>query len=279
MNIALTTTFNKKILMKYGYRFIQTYNWKFPVFVYSEDADLEDYLKSKVKNKDLLNKINEQYKFLSLHDEVPESLDFVKRNKDRAVDRGDDKYRYDGVKFSYKVFAYTHFIENNVDKYDGLIGIDADSVFHQAIDHKWIKKYIHKDNTMMTFLGRGDKNPKAKGPGGYPTYSECGFLYFNSAHEKTKDYALEMKRMYTSDDIYKEREYHDSWIWDVVRKRFEKSYDVKNHDIGDDGWGQSGHVQARSVLANVYDHTKGPNKKFGYSKHREMFKDIARSKL
>ena len=102
---------------------------------------------------------------------------------------------------------------------------------------------------MMTYLGR-------------PVYTECGFLYFNMAHSYVKVYAAEMEQMYTEDKIYKEQQQHDSWIWDIVRKRFETKHGVENHNIGDN---QNGHVQARSILGPVYDHTKGLRKQKGKS--------------
>ena len=42
-----------------------------------------------------------------------------------------------------------------------------------------------------------------------------------------------------------------------MRKEFENR-GTKNYDIGD---GKLGHVQARSILGTVYDHTKGPRRK------------------
>ena len=118
----------------------------------------------------------------------------------------------DGVRFCYKVYAYTNEVLTSED-YDGIIGIDADSIFYKRIDADWVKKYIHRDNMMMSYLGRGEKQ-----------YSECGFLYFNMQHEKIKKYAQEMKSMYDKDEIYKLKEQHDSYVWDYVRKRHEKDY-------------------------------------------------------
>ena len=132
----------------------------------------------------------------------------------------------------------------NYNDYDGLICIDADSVFYKKIDADWIKKHIHRDNCMMTYLGR-------------PNYSECGFLYFNMKHPDTQAYANRMKSLYDTDGIYNLKEQHDSFIWDYVRKEFENR-GTKNFDIGD---GKMGHVQARSILGTVYDHTKGPRRK------------------
>ena len=45
---------------------------------------------------------------------------------------------------------------------------------------------------------------------------------------------------------------------DNLRKRHEKDYKTKNHNLGD---GKGGHVQARSILGPVYDHIKGPSRK------------------
>jgi len=182
---------------------------------------------------------------------IPELKEFVERNKDRQP-YSDYKVKgkaflTDGVRFSYKVYAYCHAIINcNV---DGLICIDADSVFHKKIDEEWIIKHIHRDDCMMAYLGRGNH------------YSECGFLYFNLKHPDIKSYANRMLSLYNTDGIYNLKEQHDSYVWDYVRKEFENR-GVRNHNIGD---GKNGHVQARSILGPVYDHTKGNRKLKGRS--------------
>jgi len=132
--------------------------------------------------------------------------------------------------------------------------IDADSVFYKKIDTNWVKKHLHRDDCMLTYLNR-------------PTYSECGFIYFNMRHQFIKQFAYEMRKMYDDDLIFKEDQQHDSWIFDIVRQRFENEYGVLNHDLGD---GRVGHVQARSVLGNIYDHTKGARKILGKSKESRL---------
>jgi hypothetical protein len=229
MNIGVVTTLNKKLYKQYGYRFFETYNWPFDLIVYSED---------------MLDIPNQSLIVRSTFDEIPSCEEFVNRNKQREVPDTPEGFLQDAVRFSYKVYAYTDQIINNED-YDGIICIDADSVFYKPIDVEWIKQHIHRDDSMMTYLGRGNH------------YSECGFLYFNMKHNSTKAYAREMKRMYDSDEIYQLSEVHDSYIWDHVRKAFE-SNSVKNHNIGD---GKVGHVQARSILGPIYDHIKGPKRK------------------
>ncbi|MAJ24711.1 MAG: hypothetical protein CMP36_04290 [Rickettsiales bacterium] len=227
--IGVVTTLNKKLYKQYGHKFFDTYNWPFNLIVYSED--LND-----IPNSDIVIK--------SIFDEIPQCEGFVNRNKTKPVADTPSGYINDGVRFSYKVYAYTNEIITNED-YKGLICIDADSVFYKMIDEDWINKHIHNDNAMMTYLGRGKH------------YSECGFLYFNMKHPEVINYAIEMQKMYNEDLIYKEKEQHDSYIWDLVRKRFEKN-GVVNKDIGD---GKVGHVQSRSILGPVYDHIKGPKRK------------------
>ena len=235
MNIAVVTTLNKKLYKQYGYKFFETYNWPFDLIVYSEDLN-------GIPRTDIVVR--------SIFDEIPECEEFVNRNKHRPV--SDDPrtgFLKDGVRFCYKVYAYTNEIITNED-YDGLICIDADSVFYKMIDEEFIKKHIHSDNAMMTYLGRGNH------------YSECGFLYFNMKHPDIQPYANRMKSLYDTDGIYNLKEQHDSFIWDYVRKEFENR-GTKNYDLGD---GKAGHVQARSILGTVYDHTKGERKIKGRSK-------------
>ena len=225
MKIKTITTWNNKLYEEYAHRFKETYNWPFPLKIYNED---ECMMKA-----------------------IPDLKEFVERNKNRQP-YSDYKVKgkeflTDGVRFSYKVYAYTHALMN--ENVDGLICIDADSVFYKKIDEEWVKKHIHRDECMMTYLGRGSN------------YSECGFLYFNLNHADTLAYANRMKSLYDTDGIYNLKEQHDSYVWDYVRKEFENR-GTRNHNIGD---GKPGHVQARSILGVVYDHTKGNRKLKGRS--------------
>ena len=224
MKILAVTTYNNKLYKEYAYRFESTYNWDFPYTVYNEDDGMMEA--------------------------IPECKAFVERNKNKFEGKDFLKdFWLDGVRFCYKVYAYTHAIMQYQDL-DGIIGIDADSVFYKKIDADWIKKHIHRDNCMMSYLGRGNH------------YSECGFLYFNMKHPDIQSYANRMKHMYDTDGIYNLKEQHDSYVWDYVRKEFENR-GTKNYDLGD---GKAGHVQARSILGTVYDHTKGERKIKGRSK-------------
>lgn len=222
MKVLVITSFNEKIYNDYAHRFLSTYNWPFDLIIYTE-------LKFKIENK--------KFELIELEQE---SKNFVERNKHRPV----KDFFVDGVRFSYKVYSV---IQASLKKeYDILIWVDADSVFYKPLTLDFIKTNLYKEDRMMTHLGRGEH------------YSECGFLLWNLNHKDTQDYFKEMKNMYNNDLIYNEREYHDSYIWDIVRKKFEKERGTMNTDIGDK---KIGHVQARSILGTLYDHTKGPKRK------------------
>lgn len=215
MKIEVVTTYNNKLFDKYAYKFVNSYNLTFDLKIYNEDQDM--------------------------FSNIPECKKFVDRNKNRKP----NSYLYDGVRFCFKIYAFTHAILNS--KADGLICLDADTIFYNPFDINFIKKEIHDDNCMMTYLGRGKNN-----------FSECGFIYFNLKHPDIKNYALEVKGMYDNDIIYKQKEQHDSFIWDLVRVKFEKKFNTKNKNIGDN---KKGHVQRRSILSNYFHHNKSELKK------------------
>ena len=246
MKIAVVTTMNKKLYKAYGHKFFETYNWPFDCFVYHEDS-FDEVIDTHSYGSNGMT----PFLYRSIFNEVPSCRSFVDRNYHRQIisDFGikSKDFITDGVRFCYKVYAYTDVIMKQ--EYDGVIGIDADSIFYNEIDEDWIKKHIHRDDSMMAHLGRGDH------------YSECGFLYWNLKHKDTMAYAARMKGLYDTDGIYHLKEQHDSFVWDYARKEFE-ARGTKNHNIGD---GKLGHVQSRSILGDVYDHTKGPRKLTGRS--------------
>ena len=222
MNVLVITSFNEKLYNEYAHRFVKTYNWPFDLKIYTE-------LKFNIDN--------ENFEVIELEQD---SKNFVERNKHRPV----KDFWVDGVRFSYKVYSVLQ--ASTKKEYDILIWVDADSVFYKPLTIEFIKQNLYKEDCMMTYLGRGEH------------YSECGFLLWNLKHRDTQDYFKQMKNMYDNDLIYNEREQHDSYIWDLIRNKLEKEKGTMNIDIGDK---KVGHVQARSILGTLYDHTKGPKRK------------------
>ena len=153
-------------------------------------------------------------------------------------------FTHDGVRFCYKVYAYTDFILNKSENYDAVICIDADSWFFKEIGSGFIKEHISKPGCMMSYLGRG------------PTYhSEAGFLFFDLNHTHTKNYAEQMKKMYDEDLIYNLKGFTDCHVYDAVRQEFEAegipSYDITK-DMPKDVFNQA--------FKGYMTHYKGPDK-------------------
>ena len=248
MKIAVVTSLNQRLFKEYGHQFYETYNWDFDLFTYTEDSDW----------------VAPKGKTVNLFAEVPECKEFVERNKHRdpskvirynANGQKMKSFKYDAVRFCYKVYAHTDMVLNG--EYDGVIFVDADSVFRKdkPIDEAWVKNNLVRPHHMMTYLGR------------VGAYSECGFLFFNLNHSEMKKWSKRLHDVYSTDEIYTLDEWHDSFVVDVVRKEFEKERGVKNFNIGFTAKKQlklqrkfNGHVQAWSVLGGIYDHCKGARK-------------------
>ena len=216
-DICIVTSFNQKLYEKYAFQFINSYNNQnipFDLYIYSED-DSNDFknLKSNMYLIQLLNVEKNLKKFYVNNENY--NLEIYKNTPEKR------KWKYDAIRFSYKVFSLTHNFFN-FKKYNYMIWIDADTVFQKSFNNKLIKSLIKKDN-MMSYLGRS----KLEG------HSECGFLIFNRLNEKTNNYLIDMKNMYLTKSVFNEKEWHDSYIWDLIRKKYEKKYNITNFNISE----------------------------------------------
>ena len=99
-------------------------------------------------------------------------------------------------------------------------------------------------------------------------YSECGFLIFNTEHFIHSKFWVDMMLMYDEGKLFQEKEWHDSYIFDVVRKNLEISASIKNINISDMGLvdiRSEDHVFVSSVLGKFMDHKKGNRKQNKWS--------------
>jgi len=234
--ILCVTTFNKTLYDNYAHKFIETYNFPYDLMVYCED------------DTTFLENIKVSYNLILVNStkNIPEMNEFIKCNKERNItDVKNGGFLKDGIRFCYKVFVVTHAGLNFPD-YNYIMWLDADNIFFNPLPYNIISSDYTNDNSMMSFLGRKTM------------YSECGFLIFNMKHPYIKPYFLEMKRMYTSNDIYKLKEWHDSYVWDYVRRDFENKYKIKTFSIT--GFDRDGDILAQSSLIKYLRHLKGNRK-------------------
>ena len=230
------TTFNKKLYNKYAFGFMDTFPKlkNFDLVVYSED-DME-FMKEKHKFDFEIRKSFEC---------IPELKEFIDRNYERNEKDKKRSFQYDAIRFSYKVFCVTHCGLNLKKKYDYLMWLDSDILFKKDfnLDDRFVK-----ENCLMSFLGRQN------------CYSECGLLIFNLNHPNINDYLLECKKMYTTNNIYKLKVWHDCECFDEIRRRFTKNQNINFFNISNNI--RSGDVFGNTFLKTYMYHFKGQRKDF-----------------
>jgi hypothetical protein len=160
-------------------------------------------------------------------------------------------YRWDAVKFSFKVFALLQSL-SELRANENFAWIDADIRCLQRFGKAELEKFFPSESELMSYLGRV----------GYPktgAYSECGFLGFNAQHPKTSEFLKYVGDLYVNGEIFKHREWHDSWIWDQARLHYEKAGVEFKNISGDAAY--SDHPFVNTGLGKIFDHLKGPVRK------------------
>jgi hypothetical protein len=122
----------------------------------------------------------------------------------------------------------------------------------------WLEK-ISPQDAMITYLGRGEKY-----------HSECGWVGYNLASPATRDFIHQFVAMYDQDRIFEQPEWHDSYIWDVVRRRFQDKNRFVNLNVKQTQGRLSGHPFINSELGLYMDHAKGERKQQGHSRGRDI---------
>jgi len=179
--------------------------------------------------------------YVPLFKEEPECENFVRRNKNKEV----ASFMFDGVRFSYKVFA-----QCNASKHGGkMYYVDGDSVFLKTMEDD-VLDLLLPDKVCTSFYFR-------KG-----MYTETGFIGFNMEHKMMKDFIEYYRNLYIDDTIYNLAHYTDCHTFDRTRKIMTQKFteDYYEKKLGDGG---TGHIMARCNLIHDYlDHRKGKRKSY-----------------
>ncbi len=161
-------------------------------------------------------------------------------------------YRYDALRFSFKIFAFSKCMELGLLQND-FAWLDADVVCLQPFDSESMDEFFPEEDQVFSYLGR-DQFPKPI------AYSECGFIGFNYRSPWTFDFLNEMKDLYLSGAIFMEKEWHDSYLFDVIRRKFESSKKAAFKNLAID-LGAEEHPFMKTRLGLYFDHLKGPARK------------------
>lgn len=203
--------------------------------------------------------INERLIIKDFHEEIPEYNIFCKKFKHK--EKYTDDFRLNAFRFAYKVYAIYKAMKSN--KSDYFIWLDSDIKTHTKIPLSFLEN-LTNENCYLSYLGRNHVKNK------YLRYSECGFLIFNTVHNLHKLFWKEMMKMYDDGMLFDLPEWHDSYIFDVVRKKLEKEKGLKNFNITDLKLVEmpnepDDHVFVLSLLGNYMDHKKGDRKDVKWS--------------
>jgi len=163
------------------------------------------------------------------------------------------RYRWDAVRFAHK--SYALFAAARRTDADVLIWIDADTLFFADVDQAELERLAPPDS-VVACLRR-------------PSHTECGFVAYNLRHDDQAQLLDEFEAMYSSDLLFAEAEYHDSYLFDVVRERAE-ARGAHVHDIAEGAGWRASHVLVNSRLGGFMDHMKGGRKTDGHSRASDL---------
>ena len=246
---AVVTTFNKDGFEISGKKMIESFDkfWSkdIPLNVFYEDMD-----QPKIRCSDRIF-------FYNFNDEVKKWYKFREKfffkeliKLDNSVD---SFFKYSASKFAHKVYAMHTQIEKK--DCDYLIWLDSDTLTFKKIQTVFLNSLINEDS-YLTYLGRDHIN----------YHSETGFMIFNTNNKFHNIFWDKMMQMYDEGELFKEEQWHDCWIFDIVRRELEKK-SLKNINICSLGLKKDddkSNVFDNSVLGEFMIHFKGEKKMSNY---------------
>lgn len=232
LSASVITTFPDHCFEVYGKRMIEGFTanmpMETPLLVMLDAPNLAPVVEKMLRPQDAV----------AIHNSK-EREDFLERNKGK--DDPND-YRKMASRFCHKVFAIkqaSDFWKVSIgQKCRYLIWLDADVLVTRPVSVNELRLCMPKEGDAVAYLGRKDWD-----------HSECGWMVFdfqNGGHEVID----EITRRYISDEVFKEPQWHDSYIWDRVmegRKVTNLTLDKPGSEI----WPQS-------PMAAWSRHYKGP---------------------
>lgn len=166
-------------------------------------------------------------------------------------------YTHDAVKFAHKVAALTDFAERFTDGV--VIWLDADTFTHSDVTEAWLEK-LFPEPAYVAWLDRMSSHP------------ECGFVMFRASHPYHALFMARFRDMYTSGDIFKLPETHDSYVLQhlVTVKVANRKIPPPASLSGEAR--RTSHPAINGPLGAKIDHCKGPRKQNGRSHQRDLIR-------
>ena len=249
MTHTVITSFHAAGMAAYGQRMIDAFEQHWPtttpLWVYAEDCQ-PTHASVRVIIKDLHACCADLVAFKNKHRHNPIANGLVM--KDTGVPYKDNHFKWDAVRFSNKVFAVIHACRSATT--DWVIWLDADTVTFADVPDTFLSR-VCDDQSMACYLGRREKY-----------HSECGWVAYNLRHPDLRSFMDRWRDLYITEDIFNLREYHDSFVFDVLRKDFQTVRGTHFNNISPELPGKGpGHPFIASQLGLYMDHLKGSRRK------------------
>ena len=160
-------------------------------------------------------------------------------------------FRFDANRFSFKIFSL--ILSKKKDKSSlPFAWIDADVRCLKNFSSQDIYPFMPEKNQLMSYLGRDNFPPQNP-------YSETGFLGFNAEHTKIDSFLKRMEDIYLTGEIFTQKQWTDSWLWDYVRREYEQK-GIRFKNISGE-FSHTNHPFINTGLGQYFDHLKGPKRK------------------
>ncbi len=235
--ISVVSSFSPTGYEVYGKQFVETWLEHWP-----QDVELHLYLEPSQPALPKDPRIREHYLWNDR-----DFMRFRKRYKNaNGIVEKDGKlvkaYNHDAIRFAPKVYAET----DPLAPHNGWrIWLDADVENFAKIDKAFLEETCRED-AVASYLHRIDWH-----------HSECGFVAWNMQNGGA-EFLRRMRAMYDNGLLFGLNEWHDSYVWDFVRKGMERE-GYKFHNLAEGAGGI--HPWPCTILGDYMTHNKGPRAK------------------
>ena len=270
--IDLVTTFNENIFNEYSKNLVNSFieksdnSLRLNIFYEGNFEEIKKNYKRNEKIRFYEFKSEDWNIFYNKFGHLVEANGFkITQNSENDEIRIDKSYKWNAVKFSFKVFSI--YLASKLDQIsDKIAWIDADTFCVKEINKLEIEQFLPKNDELMTYLGRDSFPPSCP-------HSETGFIGFNLLHEQFSSFIKTAILFYTTGEVFALKQYHDCMVYDTTRTMFEmdgnKFRNISGEFVSDE------HPFVKCELGNYFDHLKGNRKKLGYSpEHRKFDKSL-----
>lgn len=255
--VAVLTSFHRAGFEAHGRQMLESFDRFWPsevqMYAYSEDCHPR-FASERILVRDLLQCSRDLVAFRERHRSNPRAHGWTERRYRLVVQwhkmriklrrvQAKDTYRWQAVRFCHKPFAIFHAARHV--EADILFWLDADMLMRDQITPEVIRWLIPPD-AMLSCIKR-------------PKFSDCCIIGFNLRHPRIGDFFEHFRQLYVSDKLFRYREYHDSYLFDIVRQKFERQ-GCLTHDMSEGVGTLHGHVFDHCRLGRYMDHLKGVRK-------------------